>query len=101
MPNYIQNRLTIEGSEKEIQSLFKSIRGEKAGQLIDFAKIIPPPANLFRGAISDEDKERLNAQGIPNWFDWNNANWAPNGMLSSANKSMQILSTLKRLGVLR
>jgi len=45
MPNHIQNRLKIEGTNEEIKEVFDFIKGEKNSR-IDFNKIIPMPDGL-------------------------------------------------------
>lgn len=37
--------------------------------------IIPQPENIYQENLSMEKREQLNAANIPNWYDWNIANW--------------------------
>lgn len=53
MSNNIQNRLKIVGTEKEIEEVLNSIKGEK--EIIDFDKIIPMPKELDIKSGSDSD----------------------------------------------
>lgn len=41
----------------------------------DFEKVIPPPENIFRGNLGDEEREMCKREGRPNWYDWNYENW--------------------------
>ena len=42
---------------------------------IDFEKIVPPPDNLFRWGLGDEERQYCQENNIPNWYEWNIANW--------------------------
>jgi hypothetical protein len=78
MPNHIQNRLKILTFDK-VKTVFNALKGKPfddgTPRKIDFNKIIPQPANIFLGDLSNEDKKHCEAQGIPNWYDWNTENW--------------------------
>ena len=41
----------------------------------DFNKVIPQPENIFRGNLGRKEEEMCQKEGIPNWYDWNIANW--------------------------
>lgn len=53
MSNNIQNRLKIVGTEKQIEEVLNSIKGEK--EIIDFDKIIPMPKELDIESGGDSD----------------------------------------------
>ena len=90
MPNWTRNELEIQfhnisGDTKErkksvkdflkkVTTLEKYPDGTKR-QILDFNKIVPPPKNMFRGNLSEEDRIRCEKKGIPNWYDWCNENW--------------------------
>lgn len=56
-----------EGWEFEINEAFSHFP--------DFEKVIPPPANIFRGNIGREEKEMCIREGRPTWYDFNRENW--------------------------
>jgi len=70
MPNHVSNELTVDGATKEVNRFLKHM-----GKGFDFEKIIPMPVDIFRPPMSDEDKERLAKEGVPNWYDWCCENW--------------------------
>ena len=70
MPNYVDNNLTIEGSEKTITKIRDLVSGED--NAFDFEKIIPMPDYIYRGNIGPEEKK---IYGENNWYDWSNENW--------------------------
>lgn len=79
MPNHITNKLTVLGTDEEIEKVFEFLKGapyeDGSPRLVDFNKIIPQPANMFHGGLSEEDRRRCSAEGIPNWYDWNIKHW--------------------------
>ncbi|MCL2393048.1 MAG: hypothetical protein FWC87_00045 [Acidimicrobiaceae bacterium] len=73
MPNHVTNILRLQGNAEHVAQAFEGMRSE--GSPIDFEKIVPPPANMFRDDLSEADRRRCAEQGIPNWYDWQVANW--------------------------
>lgn len=74
MPNHVTNQLVIyaEG-EGETQRILDAIKGEL--EVIDFAKIVPEPDNLFKDNLGSEQRADCVKKGIPTWYDWNISNW--------------------------
>tara|TARA_R110000737_G_scaffold273804_1_gene280621 strand:- start:151 stop:564 length:414 start_codon:yes stop_codon:yes gene_type:complete len=70
MPNWVTNELIVEGDKKDVKKFLKQM-----GDEIDFEKIIPKPENCFTDDISMKDREKCEAEGIPNWYDWCIDNW--------------------------
>ena len=70
MPNWTSNKLEISGSKEEVARFV-----EHVGQNMDFEKIIPPPANMFRGNLGEEEKRECKKKGIPDWYEWQCENW--------------------------
>ena len=70
MPNHTQNTLHVNGKKSDIDKFLAHM-----GEEMDFEKVIPSPENMFRDNISTKDKERLKAEGVPNWYDWQSENW--------------------------
>lgn len=56
-----------DGYEIDIESAFDHFP--------DFEKVIPQPKNIFNGDLSSEKEDECRKQGIPTWYDWNQANW--------------------------
>lgn len=73
MPNWCNNTLIVEGNVEDLQRI-KSLLINEQGEF-SFNCAVPQPDNLFRENISSEKRDELDAQGIPNWYDWNNRNW--------------------------
>jgi hypothetical protein len=67
------------GKEKDVDAFVENVKGTKKyeteGYEFDFNHFIPQPENIFRGGLSMQDKERLDKEGTPNWYDWNYVNW--------------------------
>ena len=76
MPNWMRHALEISGDKKQVEKFFNTIGdGFASEQPINFEKIIPPPANLFRGNLGKEEEEYCKANNIPDWYSWNRENW--------------------------
>ena len=50
MPNYTRNELIVTGKTEDVARFV-----EHVGQTMDFEKIIPPPANMFRGDLGEKE----------------------------------------------
>ena len=79
MANYVINRLTVKGSESDVNKVLDFIKSEDSSQTgrtgigtIDFNKIIPMPENIYRGNICLDEKGKY---GKDNWYDWSIENW--------------------------
>ena len=79
MPNWFYFSVQVIGKEKDVDAFVENVKGSKEydteGYEFDFNHFIPQPKNIFRGGLSMQDKERLDKEGVPNWYDWNNINW--------------------------
>ncbi len=78
MPNNITNILSFTGNLDIIASMLNEIAYSNEEDIpigvksIDFTKILPPPSNIFQGAVGPKERELY---GKNNWYDWNRANW--------------------------
>lgn len=79
MPNWFYFTLNVSGEKKDVQEFVENVKGsekfETEGSEFDFNHFIPQPDNIFRENIGSDKKKELDAIGVPNWYDWNNANW--------------------------
>ena len=76
MPNHITNCVEIRHEDKKKMDWIKSCwKEEDGGQFLDFAMIVPPPKNLFKGNLGEPERKKCAEENIPNWYDWNCANW--------------------------
>jgi hypothetical protein len=79
MPNWFYFTVEVNGKKEDVQAFVDNVRGKEEfdtkGYDFDFNHFIPQPENIFRDNIGPIKKEELNSKGIPNWYDWNNANW--------------------------
>jgi hypothetical protein len=72
----MRTALEVSGDQKLQQQFFAAIgNGIESKQPIDFERLIPPPANLFRGNLGKEEEEYCRANNIPDWHSWNRKNW--------------------------
>jgi hypothetical protein len=73
MPNWITNKLTIEGPNalKVVESLATKTQ---EGQVLplDFNNILPMPENIYKGNLGTKERKEY---GKNNWYDWSLANW--------------------------
>jgi hypothetical protein len=73
MPNWITNKLTIEGPNalKVVKSLETKTED---GQVLalDFNKILPMPEHIYKGNLGKDERKKY---GKDNWYDWSIANW--------------------------
>ena len=70
MPNWTSNELIVTGKHDEVARFVDHI-----GQVMDFEKIIPPPANMFHGDLGDKERKECAEKGIPTWRDWQPEHW--------------------------
>lgn len=73
MPNHVTNILRVSGDPEQVRAMFEAIKDDKIGLgSIDFNKVIPMPAHIFRGNLGMAEREKY---GKDNWYDWSIANW--------------------------
>ena len=70
MPNWTANTVEVTGIPKDIRKFKKHM-----GEGFSFEKIIPPPADMFRGDLGKKERQECAAKGISNWRDWQSENW--------------------------
>lgn len=79
MPNWFYFTVEVNGKKEDVKEFIDGVQGsERHGtenSMFDFNNFIPQPKNLYKENIGRDKKEELNAQGIPNWYDWNIDNW--------------------------
>ena len=79
MPNWFYFTVNVSGEKKDVEAFVENVKGSKEfdteGYEFDFNHFIPQPDNIFRENIGSDKKKELDAIGVPNWYDWNNANW--------------------------
>ena len=69
MPNWCENRLTVEGAKKVVQQ-FKQLakpKGDKADSDLSLASLYPIPEGVYQGDLGPEESQRY---GKNNWRDW-------------------------------
>jgi len=82
MPNWCENKLTANGSKKDLNALMKYVKGKTEDGAVlefDFEKVIPTPKELLLNdsPISDKKlKEKfLKKYGTEDWYSWRLKNW--------------------------
>jgi len=79
MPNWFYFQVEVDGTVEDVEQFVENVKGSKKydteGMEFDFNHFIPQPDNLFRENLSTDKEKELTAQGIPNWYRWNNDNW--------------------------
>ena len=73
MPNWTFNNVMFEGNKKQLKTLQTMLRSKD--NHFDFNNIIPQPKDLFHGPLGVDEEEMCKRKGIPNWYEWNIANW--------------------------
>lgn len=80
MPNYVTNRLEIQGKPAEIKKVLKFLAPvSKSKELshydsvITFEKITPTPPWVYQGDLGPEEKKKYGDENC--WLHWNRANW--------------------------
>lgn len=86
MPNHVTNRIKFIGNQEKIYKVLQLIRGDR--ERISFDKIIPMPDSIYRGTLSDKERELY---GINNWYDWRISHWGTkwDAYNSSLNSSLK------------
>ena len=73
MPNHVTNILRVSGDPEKVREMFEAIKNDEIGLgSIDFNKVIPMPAHIFRGNLGMAEREKY---GKENWYDWSISNW--------------------------
>lgn len=85
MPNWTNNILHVVGKPEAVDKFVAHM-----GKVMDFEKVIPPPANMFRDNLSSEDMERCAAEGIPTWHNWQSDNWGTKWNANNGDSSVEI-----------
>lgn len=79
MPNHVKNRISVIGTEKEVERVFAFIKGERGD--IDFNSIIPQPKGIEDTVSGNAPEVKENGwiwelrYGYPSWYEWNCDNW--------------------------
>ena len=71
MPNWCNNTISIRGPRNKIADLWTQAN-IKEGLL---AALVPQPEDMFHGNLGEAERAECAEKGIPNWYDWNVANW--------------------------
>jgi len=61
MPNHITNRIEFYGDQDNIDKVLNLIKGDK--ECIDFEKIVPMPAHIYRGSLGPEEEKKYGKVG--------------------------------------
>lgn len=73
MPNHIENIVTFDGEERQIQEMLAQIQNDEFGiGSISFGKVIPMPENIYKSDLGTAERELY---GKNNWYDWSISNW--------------------------
>lgn len=79
MPNWFNFTLDVSGKKEDVQEFVQNVKGSKhydtEGYEFDFNHFIPQPDNIFRGALGNKEEEYCKENSLPNWYNWNIANW--------------------------
>ncbi|WP_138505720.1 hypothetical protein [Nostoc sp. PA-18-2419] len=71
MANYVENYLTVEGSNQSVKAFFE--RANTNQSLFDFNAFVPMPPNIFQGDLGAEEEQMY--PGEQNWYGWSISNW--------------------------
>lgn len=78
MPNWVDNRLRIEGKEEHLAEFRKWI-AEDCGGEFSFEKFLPIPQELIDSPSSNRDSEKTKEfeakYGAADWYSWSVDNW--------------------------
>ena len=77
MPNHVTNIVRVSGDPEKVRAMFEAIKDDKIGLgSLDFNKVIPMPAHIFRGNLGMAEREKY---GKENWYDWSISIGEPSG----------------------
>ena len=71
MPNWCNNTITIRGNADKLKSIWDT--AQKQDGLL--TALVPQPEDMFHGNLGKDERAECAEKGIPNWYDWNVANW--------------------------
>ena len=80
MPNWCENKVTVQGSVEETGRFMEYVKGEdihkQNGDITKnhfcFNKIIPMPEDIYQGNLGEKERKKY---GNKNWYDWCIENW--------------------------
>ncbi len=76
MPNHIENHLTIEGPQDELDALAKRAAGPnhrgETGEKFTFNAFVPMPPDVSRESIDFQKQKEL---GLKHWYEWSCHFW--------------------------
>ena len=61
MPNHVTNRVKLIGEPSEIRRVMEAVKVDDFGLgSLDFNKVIPMPADVFKGDLGEKERELYN-----------------------------------------
>lgn len=76
MPNWVSNRLTLEGPVQDLEALVQRAAGlddEGERAVFTFNGFAPKPKDVYRGTLGAEEEKAY--PGTKNWYGWNCHFW--------------------------
>lgn len=71
MPNWVKNKMFIQGSPAQIDDLLDKCNTDES--VFDFNGIVPMPGDVYRGGLGKDEMELY--PGDLNWYDWSVNHW--------------------------
>ncbi len=84
MPNYVVNKLKVQGDKQKVKELFDFIKSDD-GFCMDFNKITPMPKWVYNKDLSSKDEEKYGKENC--WLEWCRKNWGTKWNAIKAEKS--------------
>lgn len=84
MPNYVVNKLKVQGDKQKVKELFDFIKSDD-GFCMDFNKITPMPKWVYNKDLSEKDEEKYGKENC--WLEWRRKNWGTKWNAIKAEKS--------------
>jgi len=72
MPNWCDNTITIKGPATKVSQIYEELKTTDNGLC---SILYPPPADMFKGNLGEDERKECEEKGIPNWYDWQSSNW--------------------------
>lgn len=73
MPNWCDNTITIKGKAQKVNDIYQRLIKDDEEGLCSI--LYPQPKEMFKGNLGQKEREDCAEKGIPNWYDWQSANW--------------------------
>ena len=87
MPNWCENTISITGPAEKLSPMYTKLIEDGDEGLCSI--LYPPPADMFKGNLGENERKDCAEKGIPNWYDWQSSNWGTKWDVTAQNVEIE------------